>query len=119
MATLGQLLSAAADPQSLQRWIEASPGLARAIDSVRGGADLAPALVARRAVAEFSEAAGEEDWARLMTRIRQSDDPGRACLETMLGWKAARNQPGRAPGRAAGNSTQGDDDGHATATGRH
>ena len=72
MATLGQMLSAAADPQSLERWVEDSPGLARAINDARGASGIAPAILVRRTVAEFSEAASEEDWAQLMTRIRQA-----------------------------------------------
>lgn len=117
MATLGQLLSAAADPQSLQRWVADSPALARLIDDARGDAGVAPALVVRRTVAEFSETAGEEAWAQLMTRIRQADDPGRACLEAMLAWRSARERHLR--GHTAGNSNHGDHDGHATQTGRH
>ena len=117
MATLGQMLSAAADPQSLERWVEDSPGLARAINDARGASGIAPAILVRRTVAEFSEAASEEDWAQLMTRIRQADDPGCACLEAMLAWRSARERQLRA--HTAGHSNQGDHDGHATETGRH
>lgn len=116
MAMLGQLLATASDPQALARWLEDSPGLARLVDEARGGADAAPALVVRRAVAGFSEAASEEDWAQLMTRIRQADDPGRACLQAMLGWQVACDRQARA--HAQGHHTLGDHHGHATATGR-
>lgn len=117
MATLGQLLAAASDPQSLARWLGDSPGLARLVDDARGDAGVAPALVVRRAVAGFSGVASEEDWAQLMTRIRQADDPGRACLEAMLAWQVARDRAARA--RAEGHSISGDQHhGHAATTGR-
>lgn len=46
-----------------------------------------PDSFARRAVAEFERSASEEDWATLVSRLRQSEDPGTDCLAAMVRWR--------------------------------
>ncbi|MEJ8570353.1 hypothetical protein [Microbaculum marinum] len=37
----------------------------------------------------FSQLASEEDWATLISSMRDSADPGMACLLTMVQWRLA------------------------------
>ena len=39
------------------------------------------------AVADFSRLASEEDWASLVSALRDSADPGRLCLMAMVDWR--------------------------------
>jgi hypothetical protein len=54
----------------------------------------APGVYARLAVADFERYASEEDWASLVSRLRQADDPGAACLDAMVRWRLARGGNG-------------------------
>jgi hypothetical protein len=38
----------------------------------------------RIAVSEFARDADAEDWTRLMSHLRDSDDPARVCLQAMV-----------------------------------
>jgi hypothetical protein len=38
----------------------------------------------RAAVGDFSRNAHPDEWTQLMTRLRECDDPGAVCLETMI-----------------------------------
>jgi hypothetical protein len=83
---LGDLLSqaqgsAAVLPQALREEIAA--------------AGAAPEGFARAAVAAFERRAGPEEWAQLVTRMRESPDPGGACLETMCRWYLQTLNTGR------------------------
>jgi hypothetical protein len=49
------------------------------------------------AVAAFSEHASEEDWAMLVSRMRDADDPGRVLLLTMMRWRLRIAQGSGAP----------------------
>ena len=51
------------------------------------GANETPAAFVRAAIADFARFASEEDWATLTSRIRNSDDPGNACLLVMVQWR--------------------------------
>lgn len=87
---LGDILAAARDEaDGLEAWLTAEDTeLARRLGlGTPGGPPLADSL--RGAVAEFSMLASEEDWAQLTSRIRDTDDPGRACLVEMLRWRHA------------------------------
>ena len=44
---------------------------------------------ARMAVADFSRLASEEDWATLVSNLRDDGDPGRLCLVGMVHWRLA------------------------------
>jgi hypothetical protein len=43
-----------------------------------------PQSFVRAAVGDFSHNAHPDEWTQLMTRLRECDDPGAVCLETML-----------------------------------
>jgi hypothetical protein len=43
-----------------------------------------PQSFVRSAVGDFSLNAHPDEWAQLMTRLRDCDDPGVVCLETMI-----------------------------------
>ncbi len=43
-----------------------------------------PQSFVRAAVGDFSRNAHPDEWTQLMTRLRECDDPGAACLETMI-----------------------------------
>ena len=49
------------------------------------------------AVADFTEHASAEDWATLTSRLRTADDPGRACIVTMIKWRLAATGTVTAP----------------------
>ena len=57
----------------------------------------APDAFARVAVTEFERFASDEDWATLMSRIRRADDPGAACLDTMVRWQLGGALPAEDP----------------------
>ena len=48
-----------------------------------------PGPFAREALASFERHASEEDWATIMSAIRNAADPGRTCIETMVRWRLA------------------------------
>ena len=60
-----------------------------------------PDVFARRAVSEFERSASEEDWATLVSRLRQSRDPGADCLAAMVRWRLSGWLPARQSGAAA------------------
>lgn len=43
-----------------------------------------PQSFVRAAVGDFSRNAHPDEWTQLMTRLRECDDPGAVCLETMI-----------------------------------
>jgi len=47
----------------------------------------------RAAVAEFGRFATEEDWATLVSRLRDNTDPGTTCLVAMTEWRLAGEFP--------------------------
>lgn len=89
MLTLGDLLGAARrSAGAFQAWIEAAdPALAEEVRlaAARGGES--PAAFARAAIADFTRFADEETWASLTSRLHRADDPGLACLGTMVRWR--------------------------------
>jgi hypothetical protein len=89
MAMLGDLLAAArGSAGSLRPWLETGdPELAGRLDAAAAAAGLSAAAYARMAVADFSRLASEEDWATLMSSLRDSDDPGAQCLQAMVHWR--------------------------------
>jgi hypothetical protein len=96
---LGDVLAAARrSGAGIEKWLEpADPELWKTLQSemMRHHGD--PADFARMAVADFSEHASEEDWAMLVSRMRDAADPGRALLLTMMRWRLAVAQASGAP----------------------
>ena len=89
MPMLGDLLAAArASAGGFQSWLEASdPDLAAEVSATAAREGLPPASFVRSAVADFSRFAAEEDWATLISSLRDSDDPGTICLLAMVHWR--------------------------------
>jgi hypothetical protein len=89
MPMLGDLLAAArASAGGFQSWLEASdPALAAEVEGAAGKEGLTPAGFVRSAVSDFSRFAAEEDWATLVSSLRDSDDPGTICLLAMVHWR--------------------------------
>lgn len=91
MAMLGDILAAASrSTGGVERWLLADhPRLHEAVGKAAASEGTSVSGFARVAVADFSERASEEDWASLTSRLRDSQDPGVACLLTMLEWRIA------------------------------
>lgn len=91
MATLGEILSAARrSGGDFERWLAGrQPALAKELIEAARQEQETPASFARAAVADFSRFASEEDWVHLTSRLRDSDDPGMACLSTIVEWRLA------------------------------
>jgi len=86
---MGDMLAAARrNAGAFEAWLAASdPGLAGQIGDAAARQGLSPAGFARAAVAEFARFAGEEDWATLVSGLRESGDPGTHCLLAMVHWR--------------------------------
>ena len=86
---LGDLLAAArASAGSFQSWLEASdPALAGEVAAAAESERMSPAGFVRAAVADFSRLASEEDWATLVSSMRDDEDPGTVCLLAMAHWR--------------------------------
>ena len=91
MPMLGDVLAAARRSSGpFVRWLEAADGeLFGRIALAADAAGESPASYVRAAVADFGLAASEEDWATLTSRLKETDDPGTACLVTMVEWRLA------------------------------
>jgi hypothetical protein len=89
MATLGDLLAEARRSAGrFQAWLEArEPALADQVAAAAVALAMTPAGFVRAAVADFSRFAEEEDWATLVSSLRDSDDPGTLCLLAMVHWR--------------------------------
>src|SRR3546814_6979313 len=79
---LGDMLAAARKSAGrFQAWLEGSnPALAAQVVERAAIQGLSPAAYVRVAVADFASLASEEDWATLISRVRDSGDPGTVCL---------------------------------------
>lgn len=89
MPTLGDLLAAARrDAAGFEDWIGGTdPDFASALAQAARSHALAPAAFVRMAVGDFSRFASEEDWASLVSGIRDAPDPGMTCLCLMVRWR--------------------------------
>lgn len=89
MALLGDILGAArASAGSFPAWLEVcDPELAGQVSAAADRESLTPAGFVRSAVADFSRLASEEDWATLVSSLRDSKDPGAVCLLAMVHWR--------------------------------
>jgi len=88
---LGDILSLARrSGVSLETWLSAvDPLLLARIHLAAENAQTDIGGFLNIAVADFTEHASEEDWATLTSRLRDADDPGRACVLTMINWRFA------------------------------
>jgi hypothetical protein len=89
MTTLGDILGAARRSASgFQRWLSGSdPELARRVAEAAQQTGQSPTGYVRAAVSDFSRFASEEDWATLVSTMRESPDPGTDCLAAMVDWR--------------------------------
>jgi len=89
MAMLGDILAAARDTAGrIEDWLRhADPALAEQAAEAARACNLSLGGYARMAVADFSRYADEEDWATLMSGLRDSADPGIICLAAMVHWR--------------------------------
>jgi hypothetical protein len=103
MAMLGDILAAARrSAPEVERWLaQADPGLAARLDAAARAEGETPAVWLRVAVADFNRFASEEDWATLVSRLRDAEAPGAACLLAMLDWRLAQSPviPAEGPAR--------------------
>ncbi len=89
MPMLGDLLAAARDGAGgFPAWLAASdPDLAGQVAGAAGRMGVTPSGYVRAAVADFARFAAEEDWATLVSSLRDSADPGTICLLAMVHWR--------------------------------
>lgn len=91
MAMLGDILAEARRSSgAFQTWLrETMPGLLSEVEAAAERSGESTAEFVRGALSAFSQIASEEDWASLTSRMRDSSDPGTACLLTMVRWRLA------------------------------
>lgn len=89
MPMLGDILASARDASgAFQAWLERSdPSLAKAVVRSASAQGSTPTGYVRGAIADFSRFASEEDWATLVSSLRNTDDPGTTCLLGMVHWR--------------------------------
>ncbi|MDT9600883.1 hypothetical protein [Sphingosinicella rhizophila] len=86
---LGDILAAArTSTNGFQAWLQKSdPALAVQVAEAAMKMDTLPAGYVRAAIADFARFAAEEDWATLISSLRNTDDPGTICLLAMVHWR--------------------------------
>lgn len=89
MLMLGDILTRARNSAGgFQSWLQKSdPDLAIQVADAGMKMGSSPAGYVRAAVSDFARFAGEEDWATLVSSIRDSGDPGTVCLLAMVHWR--------------------------------
>lgn len=89
MPMLGDLLAAARESSSgFDKWLQLSdPELAAKVGRAAEAQGLSVTGYVRGAIADFNRFAPEEDWASLTSGLRNTDDPGSACLLAMVHWR--------------------------------
>ena len=89
MTTLGDILGEARRSASgFEVWLlHSDPALARRVAEASARTGLSFTGYVRAALADFARFASEEDWATLMSSLRDSDDPGTLCLLAMVDWR--------------------------------
>jgi hypothetical protein len=89
MTTLGDILGAARrSAGGFQNWLASSdPELASKVAETAVQTGQSPTGYVRSAIADFSRFASEEDWATLVSTMRDSGDPGTDCLLAMVDWR--------------------------------
>lgn len=91
MIMLGDLLAAARDHAGqFHHWLQACDSdFADEVAAAAASEGQSPAGYVRAAIADFARHAGEEDWATLVSNLRESEDPGATCLLAMVHWRMA------------------------------
>ena len=89
--TLGEVLTAARKSgNGMKDWLaSAEPEIWAALGKAAEAEGIDHAAYTQLAVVDFSNNAPEEDWATMMSRIRNAQDPGQACLLSMITWRLA------------------------------
>lgn len=92
---MGDILAAARrSAAGFERWLrDEDPDLAARLARAAAADGTSPAGWTRMAIADFDRHASEEDWATLVSRLREDPDPGSRCLLTMLDWRLAAAGP--------------------------
>lgn len=89
MPMLGDVLTAARRSSAgFARWLDAAdPELAARMAEAASRWGVGMNGFVRIAMADFSRFASEEDWATLTSHLKNTDDPGSACLLGMTHWR--------------------------------
>jgi hypothetical protein len=95
MPMLGDLLAAARRSSAdFVRWLEAAdPAMAAQVAEAAQRWGVSETSFVRTALADFSRFASEEDWVSLTAQLKNTDDPGTACLLGMTHWRLTRTAP--------------------------
>ncbi len=86
---LGDMLAAARrSATGCERWLAVNdPALAKRLVAAAAAEAETPDAYIRVGIADFARFATEEDWASLVSRVRNAEDPGTACLVAMVEWR--------------------------------
>jgi hypothetical protein len=89
MPILGDLLAAARDRAGdFQSWLTlVNPELARSVEAAARSEGTTITSYVRAAISDFARFASEEDWATLTSTLKQTEDPGTACIMAMVDWR--------------------------------
>lgn len=89
MLMLGDVLAAARDNAAgFDAWLAAAdPERADEVRQAAVASGLSATAFVRMSIADFSGYATEEDWATLISSMRECDDPGTTCLLAMVNWR--------------------------------
>ena len=91
--TLGEILAAArGQSAAFADWLlRNDPPLHARLEAALAPGDTHSGRI-REAVGAFVHAAGHEDWVRLVSAVRDGDNPGLAALHVMLDWSLAADR---------------------------
>ena len=94
MPTLGEILAAARRSSAgFELWFRSEqPDMAAAVALAAENEAMSATSYVRGAVSDFARFAAEEDWAHLTSRLRDSPEPGMACLGIMVEWRLAQSE---------------------------
>jgi len=108
MMTVGDILAdARRSAGKLECWFDRiDPELGQRAAGAAADSGQGIAGYARMAAADFARLASEEDWATLMSALRDSPDPGSTCLAAMIRWRLSAPvcQPHATPHSGAGDA---------------
>lgn len=92
---MGDILAAARrSAGGFEQWLRgADPALAADFTAAAVADDTTQASWLRMAIADFERFASEEDWATLVSQLRDDADPGSKCLLAMLKWRLVATRP--------------------------
>jgi hypothetical protein len=104
MPLLGDMLAEARNSSgTFLAWLERSdPALAGDVDRAAAQQGITRTAYVRMAMSDFNRFAPEEDWATLTSSLKNTDDPGTACLLAMVHWRlTVRGCSEHSPGGSA------------------